>query len=135
MKMTGATILIKQGNAFLLGKVRHTGYDVKEFFYENIPFTTTSMQEIWKNYLTFRRKEYNEDSLKSEIITDYDEGFCHEFMEEQPQIKTIDEFFDITHKIEELIRSSNPDDGYVCFYSDYLVFVDCETKDITIFNH
>lgn len=131
--MTGATILIKQGNAFLLGKVRHTGYDVKKFFYGTHPFTTTSMSEIWQNYLTFRRKDYSADSLKSEIITDYDEGFCHEFLEE-PEIKTVDDFLDVTYRIECLIKSCNPHDGYLCGYSDYFVLVNCETKDIMIFN-
>ena len=131
--MTGASILIKQGNVFLLGKVRHTGYDVKKFFYGTKPFKTNSIHEMWKNYLTFRRKDYSEDSLKAEIISDYDDGFCQEFLEEQ-EVKTVDDFLNVTYKIECLIRSSNPDDGYLCGYSDYLVFVNCDNKEITIFN-
>ena len=51
--MTGASILIKQGNVFLLGKVRHTGYDVKKFFYGTKPFKTNSIHEMWKNYLNY----------------------------------------------------------------------------------
>lgn len=129
--MTGAEVLIKNGNNVILGKVRHSGYDVKEFFKGKKIFKT-DYTELWKKYLEFRRKDFSDVCLKSEITTEYDNGFCNIFVEE-PVITNNDEFYSLVKHIESLIESSNPEDGYLCGYTDYMVLVDYDKKKVTFF--
>lgn len=129
--MTGAEVIIKKGRWVCLGKVRHTGYDTKEFFKKSV--FKTKPEELWEKYLKWRRKDFGDDAIKSEIITDYDLGFCMSFSK-NIRMKDIDDFFHLKYQIEELIRSANENDGYLCGYGDYLVYVDYDKKDIQIYN-
>jgi len=129
--MTGAEVLIKQGNSVVLGKVRHDGYDVKDFFKGKKIFNIDHL-ELWKEYLKFRRKDFSDICLKSEIQTEYDEGFCNVFSEE-PIITDDDTFYNVVKAIENLIESCNPEDGYLCGYTDYMVLVDYDKKKVTFF--
>jgi hypothetical protein len=129
--MTGAEVLIKKGNSIVLGKVRFDGYDVKDFFKGKKIFNIDHL-ELWKKYLEFRRKDFSDVCLKSEITTEYDNGFCNVFVKE-PVIIDIDEFNSVVKHIESLIESSNPEDGYLCGYTDYMVLVDYDKKKVTFF--
>jgi hypothetical protein len=127
--MTGATILIKKGNSVILGKVRFDGFDVKDFFKGKKIFNIDHL-ELWKKYLEFRRKDFSDICIKSEIQTEYDKGFCNEFLEE-PVIVDQNTFYNVVGRIEDLIEKSNPDDGYLCGYSDYSVLVDYDKKKVS----
>lgn len=127
--MTGATVLIKKGCFVILGKVRFDGYDVEEFFKGKNIFNINHL-ELWKKYLDFRRKNFSDICMDSEIQTEYDEGFCNEFLEE-PEITDYDSFYNVVERIENLIKKSNPEDGYLCGYSDYSVLVDYDKKKIS----
>jgi hypothetical protein len=129
--MTGAEVLIKKGNSVVLGKVRHSGYGVKDFFKGKKIFNIDHT-ELWKKFLEFRRKDYSDISLGSEIQTEYDEGFCNVFLEE-PIITDDDKFLNVVELIENLIKSCDPQDGYLCGYTDYMVLVDYDKKKITFF--
>ena len=130
MYMTGAEVIIKKGRWVCLGKVRHTGYDVKDFFKKSV--FKTKPEELWDKYLKWRRKDYNETSLLSEIITDYDSGFSTVFSK-NIKVNTVDDFYNLKTQIEDLIRSASVSDGYLYGYGDYLVFVDYNKKEIQMF--
>ena len=125
MYMTGAEVIIKKGRWVCLGKVRHTGYDVKDFFKKSV--FKTKPEELWDKYLKWRRKDYNETSLLSEIITDYDSGFSTVFSK-NIKVNTFYDLYNLKTQIEDLFRSASVSDGYLCGYGDYLVFVDYNKK-------
>lgn len=118
--MTGATVIIRKNNLIIMGKVRHSGYDVEEFFGPTI--FTVPFESLWPEYLKWRRKDFTPIDLASEIRTSFDAGFRITISKEP---KTWTELMYITHKA---IETTNPNDGYLCGYTDYVLFIDYNKK-------
>ena len=123
--MTGATVVIymKSGKVWL-GEVRHSGYDVIDFFVKDnikdIPF-----DQLWGKYLAWRRQDYSEDSLASEICdTDFDGGVFFDF---NPTATTPAEIYSQceTAAFDYLCQhtTQKDHDGYDCSYCDYIMLI------------
>lgn len=137
--MTGAEVIIKKGDIYILGKVRHSGYDVEEFFKKpdlfDIPF-----DDLWTSYLTWRRKGFSDISLGAEIETNFDKGYQTQFTD-KPEIKPHLEkyinsnyywksFEDVLGRFHNLIEQIDEEDGLTCSYGDFQYYIDYDTKKV-----
>jgi len=72
--MTGATIVILKNKRVLIGKVRHSGYDVREFFAQARIESALGPGMLWRAYLDWRRDGMSPVGLGGEIRTNHDGG-------------------------------------------------------------
>lgn len=122
--MTGAEVLIRHGDDFLLGKVRHTGGDFLGDFIPNggTPRQGESRGDYWQRYLEHRRKAFTPVDLASEIETAFDGGLLFKPRRQvQFTVPSAEEFDALVREAEALLP---PEDGYTCGYGDYRVYVD-----------
>ena len=114
--MTGATVLIKQNNKVLMGKVRHDGYDMENIFVKFTLEEYAEPRDIWLAYLKERRSDSSQIYMESEIITKYDNGYYIDVLDDI--ILNSEESFNII--LENVYNNIDDDcDGYLCGYSDY----------------
>jgi len=126
--MTGAEVIIKKDNLFILGKVRHDGADCLCFFNPGILFE--EVETIWAEFLEFRKEKYNDPSPEWDYPPDqdpddetepprYSEGFRILLLDSR-NIKT---WGDITNIIHTELKKSDPHHPYNCGYGDYYLFI------------
>jgi len=120
--MTGATVIIRKNNLIIMGKVRHSGYDVEKFFGPTI--FSVSFESLWPRYLKWRRKDFNPIDLGGEIKTSFDTGFR---ITASKIPSTWEKLIDMLHN---LIYVMDPDDGYLCGYDDHTLFVNFNKRTI-----
>ena len=118
--MTGATVIIRKNNLIILGKVRHSGCDVEDFFGPTI--FSVPFESLWPRYLKWRRRRFTPIDLRCEIVTSFDTGF-RITISKKP--KTWTELMEILYTAIDII---DPDDGYLCGYEDYVLFIDYNKK-------
>ena len=122
--MTGAEVIIRQGNTCILGKVRHDGYDVGDFFKKTC--FKHAFDKLWPAYIAWRERHYGKDSLDS-IETKFINGYRFIFKSRKPTAEWLDKA--IT-KAEEAINEIDEEDGYTCSYGDHRLIIDYDTKTI-----
>jgi hypothetical protein len=118
--MTGAEVVIRNGRTCVLGKVRHDGYDVVDFFNpKNLSQFSGSPKELWDAYRHFRASQYgysNPLGGDADIDSRFLDGFEFPFRGG-----------DLEHLIqtaENMITAVDPDDGYLCSYGDYCLLIE-----------
>ena len=122
--MTGATVIIRKNNLIIMGKVRHSGYDIFEFFGPTI--FSVPFESLWPEYLKWRRKNFTPIDLASEIRTSFDTGFKITISKTG---KTWKELMEITH---DAIENIDPNDGYMCGYTDCVLFINYNKKTVQL---
>jgi len=128
--MTGAEVIIKQGNKCILGKVRHDGYDVDEFFKDAI--FELAPDKIWPGYQQYR-KDVGCYFEGEEIETHYEDGFPFDFESDIDVYKEPNRWFNTAMECaESLLRTEHDanEEGYICSYGDYRFIVDYDNKKI-----
>jgi len=127
--MTGAEVYITSKGQCLLGKVRHDGDDVEEFFTpEKLKKFTGTPQELWKEYRAGRKARGWENDPEEEIDTQYQDGFV--FSVEDPACDP-DMLPDLA---DDSLAAKHPDgeDGYFCGYSDHMVIITQTSEGVYI---
>jgi len=128
--MTGAEVYIMGEKHGLLGKVRHDGDDVVEFFspdnLRKFSEVKATPQDIWKAYRAERKLRGWEDYPESEIDTKYPDGFVFPIEDFYRHIsdscpEDCSEFFPVI--TEGLLAERDEEDGLLCSYSDYVAFI------------
>ncbi len=135
--MTGATVVIKKNNDFYVGKVRHSGYDVDDFFKiidddadeDDTGIFTHAPEDLWDEYIKWRRGSMSGLSIGCEIITNHDHGYHFNAV---PPAGSVQSLFDwAVLEAETQIELSDPDDGMLCGYEDYGLVVDYDNNTLT----
>lgn len=114
--MTGAEVVIRKGRTCVLGKVRHDGYDVVEFFNpKDLSQFIGSPKDLWGAYRNFRGTD-NYD-ITSQFLDGYEFPFRGG---------------DLDHLIqtaEQMIETADSNDGYLCSYGDYRLLIEFVPSD------
>jgi hypothetical protein len=115
------------------GAVRHSGYDVVEFFtkdnIKDIPF-----DHLWGKYLEWRRKDMDGISLASEISnTDFDGGVFFDFKTEPTETNPEKIFYlcyDAGMRYVRRHTTQAYEDGYECSYGDYNLLITYDANGV-----
>lgn len=122
---TGGTLVIKQGNDFVLYKVRHDGYALDEHFKDSKQAFIGNIDQVLQGFIDYYNKNYSHPGY--EIETLYQNGF--KFTDYNLNINSWVDFTDIVIEAESRIESVDPDDGYLCEYGVY-VYIDLDSQQI-----
>jgi len=130
--MTGAEVVIKQGDKICIGKVCHDGQDTREWFkQQGDKLFDIPMKELWSKYMAYRASLYGTDD---EIETNYPNGFFFKF--QAPIVgHLLDIFGSLLATGETHLSQVDPDDGYNCSYSDRFVLIDYDKREVPDLDH
>lgn len=137
--MTGnETIIIKGGEA-VLGKVRHSGYDIVDFLTENKSAVLgMALDQVWPAYYSWRINGMSQDSLSAEIPTSFQtSGFKFSIpagIDKKKEDDLIDSAQSHLAVLEKAKQAQDPNfnEGFLCGYSDYCVLINLDDQTITI---
>lgn len=133
--MTGAEIVLKQGDNYILFKIRHDGYFVEEYFKDSKMAFKHSFQDTMPNFIKEFMNEYGDPQY--EIETFYPQGFSTSLpknydFKDLYQKGTLGEFTDLLLENlskDCLLKTIDPDEeGLFCGYQDYCIFLDFDQK-------
>jgi len=129
--MTGAEILIKQGEDCVLGKVRHGGDDIIDYIKEkDDKLFDISFDNMWKEYYAWRIKDFSDICIQSEIQSKYQKtGFKGKITKSDVPIE---QFSKTCYDLEQEIEKIDDNDGLLCGYGDYHVMIDCDDKKVYV---
>lgn len=139
--MTGNTTIIVKSNKVILGKVRHSGYNMLDWLKEKGKNVfRMKMKNVWSVYWIWRRKRSSDVSQDCEIESKFNfKGFSFEV---PPELPTNSHYFDVLQSLaeselkiyEKKIQKKNPDfyEGFRCGYGDYRILIDFDRKYIEV---
>lgn len=122
---TGGTLIIKQGNDFVLYKVRHDGYALDEHFKDNKQSFIGNIDQVLQGFINYFNATYFHQGY--EIETQFTNGF--KLNDPSLTVTTWEDFADVEVKLEEEIENIDPDDGYLCTYGGN-IWVDLDKQEV-----
>lgn len=143
--MTGATIIIKKGNDYIITKVRHSGYDTRDFFDQPNIFKTP-FDKLSKRYHTWRKdtpvrvkdrvgpicRKFNLRDPGA-VLSKYTVNGMQFKM--PPMNATPNLLFDAADAVADQIwldyeKRTGKEEGMFCGYGDYTWLIDYDNKKI-----
>ena len=134
--MTGGTLLVKKNGKFVLTKVAHDGFDLKELKtqFKNWMNNPSSPEDVVKSYLLHRHQlgHGDFDVFEVDLPTEIDRCFYTKIFEVNT---TFDEAFEKMRN--ELMAISEDDDDIpeaqlACSYCDYVLYVDLDKNKMNL---
>jgi len=131
MKMTGATIVVKDGGQMIWAKVRHDGCDIVDYLKGlNLEHLSGCGQKIVDGYFKYRVDNGTYDPEYA-IETRYPNGYVMNSAEFAKYPFVADSWDKINERFYDAINAED-EDGYMCGYEDYCIMLDCDVDLVAV---
>lgn len=129
--MTGCELIVVENGIACLFKLRHDGYAVNEYFIDQKMIFQGDMNQHMQGFFDYYDKNYKSNDPDDEIQTAYPQGYTDTF---NNSINSLQDFLDLQNELESNLEQIDDEDGLLCGYCDYNVFIDLD-KNIVFFTN